>query len=321
MSGNGTEPFQPSYDTCKAVSEKCPVEATLYGDYFTAGACVFFALGFAVMLLLQIWYMFKSRAWSYGVYLGIGTGFELLGYFCRKLLSDNPWKFMPFVLQLFMLMLAPTFVAAAIAVTFKHLVMHYGTEWSTIKPRWYPWLFVGSDVVCIIIQAAGCAFAAMSSSGDKDNAKMSDISSALLILGVVFQVVNMVVCGGLMLLYYRRRAKAGGSYGYGSIRPSTADFLGSKRTFCGHDRVKVFVWAISAAYVAILIRCIYRIPEMATGWGSDLMKDELTFLIFDAAMILLAVGFITLFHPANFFPQLGKKGRGQIKGEDSIPLN
>ncbi|UPL01032.1 hypothetical protein LCI18_011966 [Fusarium solani-melongenae] len=320
MSVNNTESFEPSYDTCKAVSAQCPVSATLYGDYFTTGACIFFALSFAALLLMQIYYTFKSRAWSYAVYLGIGTGFELLGYFCRKLLSDNPWQFMPFVLQLFMLMLAPTFVAAAIAVTFKHLVIHYGVEWSVIKPRWYPWLFVGSDVVCIIIQAAGCAFAAMSSSGDKNDAKMSDISSALLILGVVFQVVNMVVCGGLMLLYYRRRAKACASYDYGSIRPTSPDFLSSKRRFMGYDRVRVFVWAISAAYVAIIVRCIYRIPEMATGWGSDLMKDEITFLIFDGAMILLAVAFITVFHPANFFPQINKRGMEQIKGEDAIPL-
>lgn len=207
---------------------------------------------------MQIYYTFKSRAWSYAIYLGVGTAFELLGHFCRKLLSDNPWRFMPFVLQLFLLMLAPTFVAAAISVTFKHLVIYYGSEWSPMKPRWYPWLFVGSDVVSIVIQAAGCAFAAMATSGDKDDAKMSNVSSALLILGVTFQVVNMAVCGGLMLFYYRKRSKHTKSYGHGSVSSSDTSYLGRKTTIFGLDRVQVFAWSISAAFVAIIIRCIYR---------------------------------------------------------------
>ncbi|KAF6524604.1 hypothetical protein HZS61_013103 [Fusarium oxysporum f. sp. conglutinans] len=186
MSVNNTNSFEPSYDTCKAVSDQCPVSATLYGDYFSTIACIFFTISFAVLLVIQLYYLIKSRAWSYVIYLGIGTAFELVGYFSRKMLSDNPWQFMPFVLQLFLLMLAPTFIAAAISVTFKHLVIYYGSQWSPIRPRWYPWIFVGSDVISILIQAVGCAFAAMASSGDKKDAKMSDISSAMLILGVTF---------------------------------------------------------------------------------------------------------------------------------------
>ncbi|KAM5346013.1 hypothetical protein ACJ41O_011874 [Fusarium nematophilum] len=319
MSVNNTK-FEPSYDTCKAVSDKCPVEATLYGDYFTTGACVFFALAFGAMLILQLWYLWKSRAWSYCIYLGIGTAFELLGYYCRKLLSDNPWQMMSFVLQLFLLMLAPTFVAAAISVTFKHLVIHYGSQFSPMKPRWYPWLFVGSDVVSIVIQAAGCVFTSMATSGDNPDPAKADLGSALLIFGVSFQVVNMAVCGGLMLWYYRRRSQHAKSYGYATVTPSDTSFMGTKATFLGHDRVQVFVWAISAAFVAIIIRCIYRIPEMASGWGSDLMKDELAFLICDGGMILLSVVLITIFHPANYFPQISKKMRQQEKYDSAIPL-
>ncbi|KAH7222337.1 RTA1 like protein-domain-containing protein [Fusarium oxysporum] len=319
MSVNNTNSFEPSYDTCKAISDQCPVSATLYGDYFSTIACIFFTISFAVLLVIQLYYLIKSRAWSYATYLGIGTAFELVGYFSRKMLSDNPWQFMPFVLQLFLLMLAPTFIAAAISVTFKHLVIYYGSQWSPIRPRWYPCIFVGSDVISILIQAVGCAFAAMASSGDKKDAKMSDISSAMLILGVTFQLVNMMVCGGLMLPYYHQQSKGTKSHGYGTIQSSGMLAEGPK-SFLGYNGLQVFVWSISIAFVAIIIRCIYRIPEMATGWGSDLMKAEITFLIFDGAMVLVAIFLVTVFHPANYFPKLSKKGRNKEMCQSAIPL-
>lgn len=45
---------------------------------------------------------------------------------------------------------------------------------------------------------------------------------------------------------------------------------------------------------------------MQTGWASDLMQNETLFLILDGAMVLLAVLTLTVFHPAFFFPALGK---------------
>lgn len=36
-----------------------------------------------------------------------------------------------------------------------------------------------------------------------------------------------------------------------------------------------------------------RIPEMASGWGSDIMQNEATFMVFDGAMILIAVLLLT----------------------------
>jgi RTA1 like protein len=53
---------------------------------------------------------------------------------------------------------------------------------------------------------------------------------------------------------------------------------------------------------------VIRIPEMASGWGSDLMKDEISFLILDGAMILGATALLSIIHPAKYFPQLSAKG-------------
>ncbi|KAF6827379.1 hypothetical protein CMUS01_09033 [Colletotrichum musicola] len=302
----------PSFDSCDGVSARCPVEATLYGDYFTVGACAFFVAAFTLALFLQIWLGWRSKAWSFATYLGLGTIFELASYAARIVLANNPWIFGAFVVQMLFLLLGPTLVAASISVTFKHLVLHYGREWSVLRPRLYPWVFVGTDFISILIQAVGGAVAAFATSGSEENMQLADVSSALLVTGVVFQVANMVICGGLMLIYLWRRRRGLASRSGGSVREessgSEAVSPGSKAVRPdGEKKLKIFIIAITVAYVAIVIRCIYRVPEMAGGWGNDLQKDEVTFLVLDGAMILVAVWLLTIFHPAFYFPSLGKK--------------
>ncbi|KAL0943391.1 uncharacterized protein CTRU02_201277 [Colletotrichum truncatum] len=309
MSANITE--RPSYSNCNEISPQCPVEATLYGDYFNLGACVFFTVAYSIAFIAQVYLGWRSKAWSFVSYLAVGTIFELSGYAARIALSSNPWIYGAFVIQLLFLILAPTLVAAAISVTFKHLVLHYGPEWSVLRPRLYPWVFVGTDFISIVIQAVGAAVAAFATSGAEENQSLSDVSSALLVTGVVFQVANMVICGGLMLIYvwrYRkghsRRTGPGneGNSGFRVIPPGTKSDRPDEE-----KKLKIFIISITIAYIAIVIRCIYRVPEMAEGWGSDLMQDEITFLVLDGAMILVAVLLLTIFHPAVYFPSLGKK--------------
>lgn len=56
---------------------------------------------------------------------------------------------------------------------------------------------------------------------------------------------------------------------------------------------------------------------MASGWGSDLMQSEATFLVFDGAMVLIAVLLLTVFHPWKFFTPMGATKRGEVTDSDS----
>ncbi|KAL2755349.1 hypothetical protein ACRALDRAFT_1082382 [Sodiomyces alcalophilus JCM 7366] len=312
----------PSFNSCTEVNAMCPVEASLYGDYFTMGACVFFVVAFGLNAAAQGWLTYKSRAWSFGVYLAIGTLMEMIGYIGRAIMANNPWHFQAFFMQLLMLILGPTFIAAAISVTFKHLVMWYGSQYSFMKPALYPWIFVGSDFVSILIQAVGGVIASMATEEEIPDEAMLDLGNALLIAGVVFQVVNMVFCGGLMLVYFWRRhtaikssaaaasAATGHGYASGSESSVNAEKAAGRSSSAEDKKVHIFIYAIVASYIFIIIRCIYRIPEMQSGWGSDLMQNEATFLALDGAMILIAVTVVTAIHPAFFFPYLGT-GNGQ----------
>ncbi|KAH7122073.1 RTA1 like protein-domain-containing protein [Dactylonectria estremocensis] len=309
-----------SVDTsnCTEVTPECPVSATLYGDYFSTGGCAFFVAAYAILIFSQLSFGWRSKTWSYTAYLFVGSVFELIGYISRVRMSINPFISNAFILQILFLILAPTLIAAAISLTFKHLVLYYGPQYSTIRPRLYPWVFVGSDFVSIVIQGIGGAVAASASTGDDPDPKKADLGNNLLIAGVSFQVVNMVVCGALMLIYihrYRNARKSGtyaSDFGEDGIisSDSTNPPSTSHRTAQSDKRVKQFIFSLTVAYVAIIVRCIYRIPEMASGWGSSIMRNEATFMVFDGAMILIAVLLLTIVHPLWFFPFLSTKPPG-----------
>ena len=72
-------------------------------------------------------------------------------------------------------------------------------------------------------------------------------------------------------------------------------------------RFKIFCGAIGAAYTFILVRCAYRIPELLGGWGGELMRIELEFIILEGVMICLAVTAQTMFHPGKYFPAIASK--------------
>lgn len=96
------------------------------------------------------------------------------------------WNYAAFCIQLVCLILAPTFVAAAISITFKWIVIYLGARHSLIKPKLYPPIFVGTDLLSIVIQAIGGAIAATGTGGDGDS-KLLDVGNALLVAGVAFQ--------------------------------------------------------------------------------------------------------------------------------------
>lgn len=267
---NTTEPFIPGFDTCSAgVSELCPVEATLFGDYLNTGASAFYAASYGVLLAAQAYLSWRSKTWTFSAWFAVGCVIEMVGWIGRILLSKNPWSFGGFVIQNITLVMGPTFVAAAISITFKHLVLWYGPEFSLLRPALLPWVLVGTDCISIGIQGAGGAISS-SASGSEDTSMM-DMGSNLLVAGVAFQVANMVICGAIMLVYVYRRwlsRKSGitnSSPSAVSVYPLVPEAVGfleltlrQDATPASRKKVTIYVWALVAAYIAIITRCIYR---------------------------------------------------------------
>lgn len=282
MASNNTTSASP-YDNCTEVSELCPIEATATGSILSLGAAIFFTSCFSLLLLFQVYFGIKARTWSFMIWLGIGTTLEILGHLARVSLARNPWSVSSYVAQFMALLLAPTFIAAALSITFKHLVIWYGPQWSVLRPSLYPWVFVGTEFLTIIIQFIG-AFALAAGAAGQGNKTLNLLSKVMILGGVGFQVANMAICSVLMLVYVRRRNGAA-RYGLELLEPDSASgniplapVPGPESVSIGDEgkasvgiassraeastteayRARIFVYAVGVAYPAIIIRCAYR---------------------------------------------------------------
>ncbi|KAE8382289.1 RTA1 like protein-domain-containing protein [Aspergillus bertholletiae] len=277
-----------SYNTCSEVSPLCPVEATTYGYYPNYGGNIFFTVFYGVCGLFQLGFGIYFRSWTLMVALVVGTFLEMAGYIGRVLMNKNPWDGGAFKLQIVAIILGPTFIAAGIYLTLKHIILSLGPEYSRLKPRLFTWIFIGCDIGSLILQAAGGGVAAAAGSEQRD---LLNAGNDIIITGIAFQVATMSVCGLLALDFFLRYLRRGS---------------GEKALTSGNARTSIILVVVADifAYFTVLIRCIYRIPEMAGGWGNPLMQKEDEFLVLDGMMVALAVLALTVFHPGFFLPSL-----------------
>ena len=273
----------------------CPIEGAFYGVKLSMGAQIFFAIAFILVFLTQLGWGIKGRMWSFTFWMTLGLGFEVIGYLGRAYESKNPFSIDAYTIEFTVILLAPTFLAAALSVTFKHIVLYYDPRWSVFRPKLYPWVFVGTDFISIFIQVVGAIASASATTSDSNNETLADVGNYAVLGGVIFQVINMLCCSTLMVLYAMRRKSdyrsgkvtrttpqdyamnglnatpplgpsvaAGANscpsqpfpQGYDSEQANSSN--GSPRAATEERRAKIFVWALMLAYALIIIRCTYR---------------------------------------------------------------
>ncbi|KAK3070461.1 hypothetical protein LTR53_010417 [Teratosphaeriaceae sp. CCFEE 6253] len=280
---------------CTEVTPQCPVSATTYGYRPDLAANIILLTVFALCTIGQLFLGFRHRLRAFTFAATIGCAGEAIGYGGRVMMHANPWDANGFKVQICCLVLAPSFLAAGIYLTLKHLVIYFGAEKSRIRPGLYTAIFISCDVVSILIQAGGGGIAA------SEDSNLVKIGDNLIVAGISFQVATMFVCMCL-------GADFGWSlYKHHSIRAVTAAEVQEGRELPGSFRY--YAICSSIAFVAIFIRCVYRVPEMAGGWGAPLMQKQAEFMILDGAMIAIAAILMTVAHPGIFFPQIGSRNR------------
>jgi H+/gluconate symporter-like permease len=142
-----------------------------------------------------------------------------------------------------------------------------------------------SDFISLVLQGAGGGLAATAS----DNSG-SDTGRAIMVAGVVSQVVSLLIFMGLWLEFIFRLRRT-------SATAKDVHFTELRDT-------KKFTWfqyALSAAVVFIFIRSVYRVAELQQGFNGPIANDEVSFMILEGPMIFLAVLVMTVLHPGIAF--------------------
>ena len=89
-------------------------------------------------------------------------------------------------------------------------------------------------------------------------------------VGLASQVTTLVVFGIMVLDVFF------------NIRKYRGDFNESTNVLRNSKRFKGLLAALILACWMILVRCIYRIAEMAGGWANPIMQNQAMFIVFDS---------------------------------------
>lgn len=293
----------PAPAFCTQVTPDCPVEGTIYGYYPLIGWNAAFAGFFSLSLILNIVLGMRYKTWAYGIAMSLGCIGEIVGYIGRIIMWNNPFDEAGFQMQICCLIIAPAFISAALYLTLKHIVQSFGDSWSRVRPGWYTWIFIGCDLLSLILQGIGGGMAASADFGSD----MQDVGTDLMLAGVIWQVVCLTFFGYFF-----------GEYLFRTCRHRREISSQAMELFC-NTKFRLFLMAIVSAYLTILVRCAYRIPELAGGWRSELMRNEVEFIVLEGTMIVTAVAALTVFHPGYCFPVLSAQDTTQrsksINGE------
>lgn len=281
---------------------------------------ILYLVVFTVQVLYFIVMVWKSRFHWFNITFIFGYGLELAGCIGRVLSFKDNTDMNYYLLQFVSLTIAPAFIMAGIYFIFAQCVVVFGRRFSVLKPMWYTYFFIGSDVVSLLIQAVGGAIASDETSTSLD----PNSGKTITIVGIVFQVVSMTIFLGFWFsfmkrcyfepIFYRKLPPDYRSHPMLQFTPlnfakmlfntqSATDYLVQYREplynqqYSSIRERKMFHFlplGITLAVTMVYIRCIYRVVELAEGFGGYLMIHEVYLMTLDAFMIAIC-GFI-------FFP-------------------
>ncbi|KAK4653536.1 hypothetical protein QC762_507820 [Podospora pseudocomata] len=293
--------FYPTYETCPSISPLCPVKATTLGYSPNLPVNVFLAVGFGLFGIITLLTGLWKKTWGFSTTVAAGCILECVGYIGRVLLSENAWNADAFKMQIVAIVLGPTLVCVGLYLTLRHIVISLNPEMSRIAPRLYPIFFVPADVSCLVIQAIGGGVAA---AAGRDNYDILKHGNRIIMAGIVLQVLVLGAFGGLAGDYLVRVRK-----GFKQNPGMEGSALWKDGKFRG------FLWAMGGAYAALLIRCVYRIAEMAGGWGNHIMQHESSFVVLESFMVLIACGLLACAAPGLLFPEMSHDQRVKNMGK------
>lgn len=232
-----------AFDNCTEVTPFCPVEATTYGYYPSLPGSIVFLVVFGILTIAQIILAVVYRVVTFSTVVAIGCVIEAIGYGARIIMYHNPWDNNGFRMQVVCLILAPSFLAAGIYLTLKHIILAYGPDKSRLKPQLYTWIFIGCDAISIILQAVGGGMAA---SGEHP---AIDIGNSVMIAGIAFQVATMFICLLLATDFAIRMLR---------LRRSSRSANVEKTAPTSGKSLPFYLICTGVAFIAIFIRCVYR---------------------------------------------------------------
>ncbi|KAL8953672.1 MAG: hypothetical protein Q9222_000509 [Ikaeria aurantiellina] len=246
--------------------------------------CILGIVLFAVSCAVHILQLVRYKTWFFTP-LALACFLETMGYIFRSLSSKNdPYHVIWFVIQYFMIVVAPVFISASIYVCINRLIAWAKSLGFMLDQWWFTpkvilWGFVTVDILTTILQIAGAALVGSSQSNQKDPTTGNNI----LLAGLAVQSVSFTVF--LCILTLLRFALSKSAERQSLVRTK--------------DR---FVLALALASLLVYLRTLFRLAETAEGLFSRLSTHEVFFGTLEFTPVVIAVWVLAVWHPGRWLP-------------------
>lgn len=268
----------------------CNPKNSSYGFLPELWTGILFSCLFGILVLTHIALLGYHRLFPKFMFIAIvGAAGELAGWIARAYGHVDPFDRNGYIAQVICLILSPAFVSAVNYVAFQNVMDVFGKKWSRIPRKYYVLGFCAGDLCSLVVQAVGGALSAEAETEEQVN-----LGKNVMIAGVTVQVA---VTAPFLMLYI--------DYNIRRLR-EWAKISKDERP---HRRVEIFNAIIGVSTLFVLVRCIYRIVEMAEGWLGYLATTEVYFDILDALMMFIAIAVFVPFHPGWYLPRNKEKGQ------------
>ncbi|KAK1725858.1 putative RTA1 domain protein [Colletotrichum acutatum] len=259
----------------------CPVSLSRIGFLPNLGGNAFMVAWFGIILVAQIVLAIRYKTWSYLVGQACGLVLEVVGYVARIRLRDDPFNNQTFIVYIVTVTIAPAFLCYTIYLCFGRIVLIYGPHVSLMPHRTYTIIFVTLDIICLILQAGGAAWSQADGLNPQDLDRALDLLRAG--LGLQCASLGLFVLLSLDMGIRVLRNRSIWDTRYAHVRQ--------------HRAFTYFLMGSFAAAVLILARSAFRVEELRNGFNAAGDNAEVLFMVFEGAMIGLAVLLQTIFHP------------------------
>ncbi|KAI0471308.1 RTA1 like protein-domain-containing protein [Xylaria cf. heliscus] len=246
---------------------------------------VFLAL-FAVLIPVALVLGVKYKSLAFAIPIATGLVLEVLGYIGRLLLHNEPNSRAGSSMFLVGTTLGPTCIWAAVLLIAPRVVAVYGEEYYGWRPVWYLIFLSILTTASLILEFTGSVVLTV-----QDVPTVVDTGIQILLVGLAVLLVALVIfiVHAVFFVIALRKRQHGLDPKYSHIYTS--------------NLFRASVSASSVATSSILFRTAYQIMHLAEPLQSFPIPAELSFLLLDAAGMLIATILLLAFIPARVFGQ------------------
>ncbi|KAF2682055.1 hypothetical protein K458DRAFT_433049 [Lentithecium fluviatile CBS 122367] len=261
------------------------------------------AVGATIIILLStllIYQYVRYRSWFFWAVI-IAVAMETTGFISRLVSATDEQKDLPFLIAFLMILLAPSFLAAACYTAFSRVVwfscpkhaLSFKTLWCF--PRYITPTFVIFDLFSFVIQLAGAGAISRNYDLDRDPGRTIGSSEKRVLSGRIILILGLI----LQLSCYMAFAIIAMRYFFISKQWRSSD-LGDWKMW------RRLSYLINIAAGLITLRAIFRTLEIPHDKETGLLylgRNEWCFWCFDALPIVLVLVVMIVWHPGRFLPR------------------